>query len=48
MKVTPTDIPDVLLIEPSVYRDARGFFRETWHEARYADAGIRAAGKAKK
>jgi dTDP-4-dehydrorhamnose 3,5-epimerase len=41
VKVMPTDIPDVLLIEPAVYQDARGYFRETWHEARYAEMGIR-------
>ena len=41
MKVTPTDIPEVMLIEPAVYQDARGFFRETWHEARFAQSGLR-------
>jgi dTDP-4-dehydrorhamnose 3,5-epimerase len=40
MKVTPTAIPDVLLIEPLVHRDPRGFFVETWHAERYASAGI--------
>ncbi len=41
MKVTPTDIPDVVLVEPAVYQDARGFFRETWHAARFAESGLR-------
>jgi dTDP-4-dehydrorhamnose 3,5-epimerase len=41
VKFTPTDIPDVVVIEPAVYQDARGFFLESWHEARYAQAGIR-------
>jgi dTDP-4-dehydrorhamnose 3,5-epimerase len=41
VKFTPTDIPDVVVIEPVVYQDARGFFLESWHEARYAQAGIR-------
>ena len=40
MKVTPTAHPDVLLIEPDVYRDARGFFMESFHATRYAAAGL--------
>ncbi len=40
MNVSPTSIPDVRLIEPIVRTDARGFFLETWHAARYAEAGI--------
>jgi dTDP-4-dehydrorhamnose 3,5-epimerase len=32
MKVTRTAIPDVLLLEPRVHRDARGFFLESWRE----------------
>jgi dTDP-4-dehydrorhamnose 3,5-epimerase len=38
--VTPTAIPDVLLVEPVVHGDPRGFFVETWHDARYAAAGV--------
>jgi dTDP-4-dehydrorhamnose 3,5-epimerase len=38
--VTPTAIPDVLLVEPVVHGDHRGFFVETWHDARYAAAGV--------
>ena len=38
MIVTPTAIPDVLLVEPVVHGDHRGFFVETWHDARYAAA----------
>jgi dTDP-4-dehydrorhamnose 3,5-epimerase len=38
--VTPTAIPDVLLVEPVVHGDHRGFFVETWHDARYAAAGL--------
>jgi dTDP-4-dehydrorhamnose 3,5-epimerase len=34
------DIPGVLLIEPTVYRDPRGVFVETHHERRYAEAGL--------
>ena len=40
MIVTPTAIPDVLLVQPVVHGDQRGFFVETWHESRYASAGI--------
>lgn len=29
MKVTPTSIPDVLVLEPKVYGDERGFFFES-------------------
>ena len=32
MKVTPLNIPDVLLIEPRVFEDARGFFFESYRE----------------
>lgn len=41
MIVTPTAIPDVLLVAPTVHGDPRGFFLETWHEPRYLAAGIR-------
>ncbi len=40
MKVTTTAIEDVLLIEPEIFSDSRGFFLETFHADRYADAGI--------
>jgi dTDP-4-dehydrorhamnose 3,5-epimerase len=40
MKVTPTRLPEVLVVEPRVFRDARGTFFETWSAARYAEAGI--------
>ena len=37
MKVTPAPgIPDVLVIEPTVHRDQRGYFLESWHEERFA------------
>lgn len=35
MKVTPTMLPEVLLLEPRVFRDERGSFRETWHAEHY-------------
>jgi dTDP-4-dehydrorhamnose 3,5-epimerase len=40
MNVLPTALPGVLIIEPRVFGDARGFFMETWHADRYAEAGI--------
>jgi len=40
MKFSPTAIPDVVLIEPRVFADARGFFMETWQNAKFAAAGI--------
>lgn len=40
MKFTPTAIPDVVLVEPAVFGDARGFFMETWHAGKFAQAGI--------
>ena len=41
MNFIPLEIPDVILIEPDVFGDARGFFTETFHAGRYAAAGIR-------
>lgn len=35
MKVTATALPEVLLIEPQVFGDARGFFLESWNEERF-------------
>jgi dTDP-4-dehydrorhamnose 3,5-epimerase len=40
MKFLPTPIDGVVLIEPAVFGDARGFFLETWREADFAAAGI--------
>lgn len=40
MKFTPLEIPDVILVEPDVFGDARGFFQETFHAGKYAEAGI--------
>lgn len=40
MKVTPLAIPEVVLVEPRVFDDERGFFLETYHEERYTAAGI--------
>ena len=40
MQFTPTAIPDVVMIEPRVFRDDRGFFLETFQARKYAPAGI--------
>ena len=40
MRFVPTAIPDVILVEPDVYKDDRGFFLETYHEKKYAAGGI--------
>ena len=40
MKATPTAIPDVLLLEPKVFGDERGFFMETWQRRVFAELGI--------
>lgn len=40
MIVRKTEIPDVLLIAPQVFEDARGFFMETFQEEKYASLGI--------
>lgn len=37
MKVITTSIPDLIIIEPKVFGDERGFFMETYHAARYRD-----------
>jgi dTDP-4-dehydrorhamnose 3,5-epimerase len=40
MNFTKTPIADVVLIEPQVFGDARGFFMETWQEEKFKAAGI--------
>jgi len=40
MKVTETKLPSVLIIEPKVFGDSRGFFKETFQAERYREAGI--------
>ena len=44
MNVRPTALPDVLLVEPKVFGDARGYFFESYSARRYADAGIPGGG----
>ena len=40
MNILQTRLPGVLIIEPAVYRDERGWFLETYHAAKYQDGGI--------
>ncbi len=40
MKFLPTRIPEVILVESDVFRDDRGYFLETHHQAKYAAGGI--------
>lgn len=42
MKVIATEIPDVKIIEPDIFRDARGYFQETYNAQRYRAEGITA------
>jgi dTDP-4-dehydrorhamnose 3,5-epimerase len=42
VKVLPTDLEGVLVIEPDVHRDDRGFFLETYNQPRYRDLGLEA------
>ncbi|QZZ22650.1 dTDP-4-dehydrorhamnose 3,5-epimerase [Leptothermofonsia sichuanensis E412] len=43
MNILPTEIPDVLIIEPRIFGDDRGFFFESYNERAFADkAGITA------
>lgn len=40
MRFTETELPGVILVEPTVHRDDRGFFLETYHREKYAEGGI--------
>jgi len=40
MKFLPSSIPDVVIIEPKVFGDNRGFFMETWRSDQFGDARI--------
>lgn len=40
MKKIETSIPGVCILEPRVFRDARGYFAETWNERTLADLGL--------
>jgi dTDP-4-dehydrorhamnose 3,5-epimerase len=40
MKFSPTAIPEVVLVEPVVHRDPRGYFLETYHQERFGARGL--------
>ena len=40
MKIIPTTHPEVLLIEPDIFRDERGFFMESYHAGKYPQHGL--------
>ncbi|MES2333744.1 MAG: dTDP-4-dehydrorhamnose 3,5-epimerase [Pseudomonadota bacterium] len=40
MQIDPTALPDVLILTPRRFGDARGWFMETWNAQRMADAGL--------
>lgn len=40
MKFIPTEIPDVLIVEPRVFTDSRGYFMESFHREKFNAVGI--------
>jgi dTDP-4-dehydrorhamnose 3,5-epimerase len=40
VRVITTELPGVVMIEPRVFSDTRGFFLETYHQERYYEAGL--------
>ena len=40
MEFTATQIPQVIVIDPVVFEDSRGFFMETWHARKFKEAGV--------
>jgi dTDP-4-dehydrorhamnose 3,5-epimerase len=40
MQFAPLEIPDVVLIQPRVFTDDRGFFLESYHEQQFREAGL--------
>ncbi len=43
MKLIPTELPGVVIVEPAVFADDRGWFMESWNEARF-EAGLKELG----
>ncbi|MEZ4754239.1 MAG: dTDP-4-dehydrorhamnose 3,5-epimerase [Bdellovibrionota bacterium] len=42
MKFIPTEIPEVIIVEPKLFQDERGFFLESYQQEKYAAGGINA------
>ena len=40
MNIIPAEIPGVVIVEPAVFGDARGYFFESWNQEKYRAAGI--------
>jgi dTDP-4-dehydrorhamnose 3,5-epimerase len=40
MKIIPVDLPEIVLIEPRLFKDLRGYFLETYQAQRYSEIGI--------
>lgn len=40
MKITKTAVDGVVIIEPQVFEDVRGYFFESWNKAKMAEAGL--------
>ncbi len=40
MTITETSLPGVLVLSPTIYRDGRGAFWETWNQSRMKEAGL--------
>lgn len=40
MKIQQTSLPEVLLLIPTIYRDGRGSFQETWNQRAMTEAGL--------
>ena len=40
MQIASTELPEVLVVEPKRFSDARGFFVESWNRKQFADAGL--------
>ena len=41
MRFIETELKGVLVVEPDVFEDSRGYFLETYHAKKFADGGIR-------
>jgi dTDP-4-dehydrorhamnose 3,5-epimerase len=41
VNVIPTRVPDLVIIEPRVFGDSRGYFYESWNEQSFAKAGLK-------
>ena len=40
MRFVPTELPGVIVVEPDLHRDSRGYFLETYHAQKYQSGGI--------